>query len=361
MESVSCSSVPLPSSKTPPTPKEFFPFLLQILGKAVNFKAHVFVLGSEITIPVIEKMGFNPATIHTLGDPKLGWRMDGGTGENGSYGFRSRVWYAFKGGRYKCKIPLTEKGPRGKWGLTEAGVEEARRLCGIPTRNLTALFLEERLKKTGGLSGSLWRLLQLAVSAKLPLSVKAGIIEDHIQNCMLHLIARDSLRERILSGRPIPDTLLATYAVRAGFNDIRDMGTNPVTREMFGARTERERAKGIVTTPISDSRVVWSKKDSDSAVIVDVAADPWANGATRNVDEWKDFQKYMANVEEVIRLKKPQAGTRYLGILRMKLSGFTTSEIATEEGISVVRAASMIAEARRCLKEARCEGSLLFA
>lgn len=360
MEPSKSSEVSLPLSKKPPTPKEFFPFLLRVLGKAVNFKTGVYVDGASITINVIKMMGYNPDTLEAHGDPTDGWRYEEGV-NSGSYGFRFRVRYAFKGGWYKCAHPLTARGKRGQWGLTEAGVEEARRLCALPTRNMTALFLENRIKKTGGLNGTLYNLLRSSVTAKLPLSAASGIVEDHVQNCLTRLISRDSLRTRILAGKNIPDSLLATYAVRAGFTDIRDMGTNPVTREMFGARTERERAKGItISETITDPRVIWGKDSDSRSEIIDVAADPSSFGSIQNLIEWEDFQKCMADIEEVIRERKPRAGDRYMEVLRMKFSGFTVPEIAAEEGVTPFRAASIIAEARRCLKKARKEQALLF-
>lgn len=347
-------------SPLPPTPKEFLPYLLQVLGQAVKFKSGCFVKGADITDTVILKMGFDPDTLSTLGNPDLGWRMSEGPG---SYGFRFRVRYAFKGGWYECSgAPLTMRGPnRGDWGLTEAGVEQARQLCGVPRRNMTANFLEARLKATKGLEGHLWRTLQAAVASKLPISAATGMIDDHIHNCMVRLISRDSLRERILAGKTIPDSLLATYVIRSSFTDIRDMATNPITREMFGARTERERKTGTSPGPIKDPRIIWTKDADGLATIGDIAGDPLGVGGVQDLDEWEDFQKYMSCVEKILKKKKPRASDRYLGILRMRVSGFTISEIAEEEGVTTYRAASMVAEARRCLRDARQKGALLFA
>lgn len=339
-------------SPPPPSPKELFDPLLRALGKAVGFKAGKYVSPSDVIEEVVRSMGYDPDNLSQYGRPEDGWQMGGWTKLNG---FICRIHYACRNGRAPRKIPLTLKGPnKGEWGLTEAGVEYARKLCGMSLRNVTSEFLGQRLKATGGINGSFWRLLRSAISTKLPKSAAAGIVDDHIHNCMVRLISRDSLRERVLGGKDIPDTLLATYAVRASFSDIRDMGTNPVTREMFGARTESERAKGVVTAPLTDSRIIWSKGDEGSpASIVDMVGDPLANGGAGSVEEYMDFQRYMHRLEDVIRAKKPKAGDRYLGVLRMKVSGFTIPEIAEEEGVSVFRAASMVAEARRCLQEAR--------
>jgi len=189
-----------------------------------------------------------------------------------------------------------------------------------------------------------------AVSSKLPISAHTDKVEDHVQNCLLRLIRRDSLRERILAGKKIPNSLLATYAVRAGYTDIRDEGKDPVARELYGARTQTEIQKGVLAkSPVGNNHVVWQKEEGHAAEMLDISC---SEDPLHVTEDWMQFEGVMEQVEDLVRHKKPKAWMRYVGIIRMRVCGFTIRDIASEEGVSTHRAASIVAEARRVVKEA---------
>lgn len=213
-------------------------------------------------------------------------------------------------------------------------------------KNATSKFLDKRIRDTGGLCGSFMKVLKAAVVSKLPVSNAVGMVEDHVQNCFERLIRRDSLRERLAAGHTITDQQIAMFAVRAGYTDIRDSGTDPVAREMFGARTEREREKGVVTNPITDPRVVWASPDSGEApgTWVDIADN------VANQEDEMQFAQIWSRLEDTIRKHKPHAADRYIGILRAKVDGNTVNDIANDEAVSNFRANSMMSEIRRVLR-----------
>jgi hypothetical protein len=223
-------------------------------------------------------------------------------------------------------------------------------IAAIPLRprskNATSKFLDKRIMATGGLRGSFMTILRSAVISKLPVSNAVGMVEDHIQNCFERLIRRDSLRERLAAGHPITDQQIAMFAVRAGYTDIRDSGTDPVAREMVGARTEREREKGVVTHPITDPRVVWASPESGEApgTWIDIA------DTAANQEDEMQFAQIWSRMEDTIRKHKPNAADRYIGILRAKVDGNTVGDIADGEDVSNFRATSMMAEIRRVLR-----------
>lgn len=212
--------------------------------------------------------------------------------------------------------------------------------------NVTSKFLDKRIRDTGGLHGSFMTILKSAVIAKLPVSNTVGLVEDHIQNCFERLVRRDSLRDRLAAGHHITDQQIAMFAVRAGYTDIRDSGTDPVSREMVGARTEREREKGVVTQPITDPRVVWASPDSGEApgTWVDIA-----DNAPNQEDDMQFIQVW-ERLKDTIRKHKPNAADRYIGILRAKMEGNTVGDIANGEDVSNFRATSMMVEIRRVLR-----------
>ena len=335
----------------PPSAFHFVEPLITALGKATKFKSGVFVRGCSVLDDIIRGAGYDPKNLAQYGDPALGWRLSGWK----PLGFRRRVQRTFWNAR-TCKNPLVTKGPEtGLWGLTEAGVARARLLTG--GRNLTAEFLDRRLKATGGADGSLMGLLRASVTKRLPRSASAGLVDEHLHNWFVRFIGRDSLRERLLRGQAVPDTLLATYAVRSGFTDIRKMGTDPVCRELYGARTEREReAQQRKRAPLSREDVTW--KQEGSHLVVGDFRDTDTQDASQEFLDTVEFETLWANVERAVRTRKPKAWPRYLEVLRMRFEGFTVKEIAGVEGVSRYRASSIVSEARRCLREAREVGTL---
>jgi hypothetical protein len=249
---------------------------------------------------------------------------------------------------------------RSYWALSETGIKCIEEPADKPsikrsTRpNATARFLNKILVETGGLTGTFWTDLRGALSQRLPLSANAGFVDDHIQNCWLKLIRLDALRGRLESGTVITESHLITYAMRMAFTDIRNMGTEPVCREIYGARTERERKQGIKLPPIEDSRLSWHKEEGKAATWTDVTDEsPSLNARMR-------FEKMWFRLETVMCIKKPRASFRYANILRSLVQGYTVKEIAKNEGVSPYRAAGLIAEARRCMREAAQEGIFTY-
>lgn len=338
-----------------PVPLDFRPALLQILGRLTNFRPSVFVDRREITTEVIRASGYDPDHLDQYGDPALGWRRGGTLAPEG---FDRKVQRAFLNGYQKRPgSPLTVSGGDYRWGLTELGVEEGfRHYClhdRSDPRNATSRYLDRRLKET---KGGLLRLMNSAVATNLPICAVTGQVEDHVHTCFTRLIVRDALRGRIESGGLITDEMLATFAVRSGYTDIRNAGTEPVTRELYGTRTARERAKGLSVGPLSDQRLVWDvERDPDHWVdVADTDSPLTAEAAETRLY----YEQLWETVEEIVTGKKPVAGRRYTGMIRQRAEDFMVGEIAQREGVSKHRAASMLAEVRRVLHEADAEGLL---
>jgi len=347
----------------PPKPSHYHDPILKVLGQHVGFKSGVFVSSNAILPDIIREAGYDPDNLEKEGDPALGWTMEG----QSPAGFRRQVsiahrrFYSTKG---TVKLPKGQPAltllstPRGKMALTEEGVKKAKELCGIKEDssssggNMTSKFLDKRLAETGGLDGTLYTLMRAAVSSKLPLSASIDRVDDHIQNCLLNLIRRDALRGRILKGVHITNSHLATYAVRTGFTDIRKDGTEPVCREMYGARTERERAKKIVLGPLDDDRLCWSVNEDGTHTVSDIAVDG------DEAEAKMAFENIWAQIREVVKDKKPQKWERYVTILYRVSEGWSVKEIAAAEDVSRHRAASLVQEARRCVREGRAENLL---
>lgn len=356
--------------------------LLLTLGLATNLTPNVYVPAHTLIPKVIEAAGYDLGNLAQYGSPEAGWSLL----ENDPHGLPRKVILSYRFAHYHRKDPLTVEGTRGQWALTAAGVEAAmdmilaegvqinlravESLLEAPSvvpceeapapepvitkrqpktyavANMTARYLDKRIRETGGHKGTLMSCMRRAVSSHLPVSSTTGLVEDHIQNCFMRLIQRDSLADRIIEDSKISDHALASFAVRAGYTDIRDWGTDPVCREMYGARTESERAKGLVLPPSSDTRVVWAAdEDSNTAAAWSDIADESAS-----MEEVLNFQQVWEQIAEVLHANKPHVSDRYLKILKMRADGCTMKDIAERENVSPFRAAALMAEVRRVLR-----------
>lgn len=333
-------------STTQPIPKpEFFlrPTLLA-MAEATSFQSGKMVRFKVIYDLVVAKTGLSDA------DPA---ELYGGI-------YRTIRWHMM------AKRALFLKGEWGMWGLTDAGLEEARKLAQQskpkrPPQNITGEFIERRLKATGGLNGPLWNLFRTTLKAHLTISDTTDRIEEHIQEAMLRLIRRDALRERLMDGQPIEDTQLSSYILRSAYNDCRNEGTEPTSRELYGALTERERRNGIKRGPVTDPRAIW-KRDSDkwdTAMIAEIR-DTEGPGTSEAIIDTIYFEECWQRIEAIIKAKKPHAWKRYLAVLKLRAEGVRVKEIAEIEKVSPYRAASIISEVRRVVREADDEGLLNF-
>jgi len=245
------------------------------------------------------------------------------------------------------------KGSYGQWALTPAGVAKVTELEALAkgSPNLTARFFDKRLKES---KKELFTVLRRAISSSMPLSVSCSLIDDHIQNCLLRLISRDALRGRILRGLPIENHHIAQWAIRSAYTDARNDGTEPLTRERHGAKTERERSKTypeISVTAASPVKVLFNLEGEDTEASWVDFIDTESPLRTEVAERDLAFDTLWKRVEHVVQ-KKSASGQRYMGIIKMKMDGFTVQEMAAGLNVSKHRAATLLAEARRVARSA---------
>ena len=343
---------PLPKPRMLRTP------LLQVMGMLSKHMAGAPIKQSAVFDAVMTAIGMDPTHLPSRWVEK---------GSNRQTKALDCVRSAVKSLRTQAS-PLLTQPARCQWALTPEGEKDARRLNGLPPRlvvvpspkppkpmvgpNTTAGWLGDHLTPARGQKESkLYGMMRSALCKRLPVSANAGMVEDHIQNFMLRVIRRDAFARMLNDGRTLPYSKVVAYCVNSGRTDARDMGTEPICREMFGARTEKERRERSNTVPqFGDNKgTSW---DTDGNVI------PPEDETVAIDDAANDFDVLWRQIENVVHDHKPQAWQRYSGILAMKARGFTTNEIARAEGVSRNRAASMLAEARRCVRESYAAGDL---
>lgn len=307
----------------PPSSAELRRHLLIVMGTLSGWKTGVFVDHKEAKRAATVHAGYDPDNLAQYGDPENGWRMTGGHATFKSFG--RRIWNAYRRGYWLKRVPLTEKGPkRGQWGLTSAGLETARSYAGLrQIGNTTAQFLDQRLKETGGLDGVFWGTLRAAVASRFPISARSDLLDDHIQTCMMRLIHRDALRERVVSGQNITDTHIATYVVRSAINDCRDAATEPLTRELYGARTAKERIEGQAAVSSADpSKVTW---DADEGCWDDIV-DPTPATA---IEDKMEFTEIWGALEKIVKQKYPKNWKQHMRFIKLRSEERTIQETAT--------------------------------
>tara|TARA_Y100000310_G_scaffold345749_1_gene469238 strand:- start:5514 stop:6614 length:1101 start_codon:yes stop_codon:yes gene_type:complete len=339
--------------------------VLRVLGRRTQFRPNVVVkLDDALRAEILTEAGLDPNHLpdHWVATRKS--KTPAGIDTNIATAYRFLHHHTHQGRNGQAwGLQLG----RNKWGLTELGVTEARRLTAPNKRkpkrnkaNATSLWLTKHLTPEPGSSESkLLRMMKAAVAKKCPVSASMGQIEDHVQGCFLRLIRRDSIGKLLAKGRNVTYTHIATYAVRSAYTDVRDAGTEPLLRERLGARTEKERRDRKAAEAVQEAEgtpakvLVYADNVELSAgrELVEVM-DPSAP-VSDMLAERLSFEKMWGRLQDAMKQAKPHAYNRYVGILRMQiLEGRSVKEIAEVEGVSPFRAATMLQEARRAVRNA---------
>lgn len=214
-------------------------------------------------------------------------------------------------------------------------------------KNITSVWLEQRIRETGGNHGSFLQGIRSSLAKSLPISARSAMIEDHLNNFILKLIRNDSLRERIENQIKITDGQLRLFAVRSGHTDTRKTATEPVDRELYSSRTDRERTRGVhISQNYAANFSVIRSQDTDNPGVLD-----YADSSSPTPEDEAAFNEAWQMLEKQIKEVKPNASSRYIRILRMKVDGLTVDEIALAESVTTFRASSILAELRRSLRD----------
>jgi hypothetical protein len=134
------------------------------------------------------------------------------------------------------------------------------------------------------------------------------------------------------------------------------MGTEPVTREIYGARTMRELVRGVPPPSTPDCRqITWRTDPEGDSAEFDLIDDSYSQ---ERLLRHQAFEQFFVKAEEIIRQNKPKAWARYLRVLQWKAEGYTTREIANKEKVSPCRAGALVTKLRQCLRENSSDGGL---
>lgn len=193
-------------------------------------------------------------------------------------------------------------------------------------RNVTARWFDAHM-------AALYPILEKKIRARCQVSHYIGTTMDHVQEYLRRAIHRDAFRSRLEAGQSIPLSQVAVFALRSAQNDIRNSGSEPVCRELYGARTEREVKHG--DGPERD-RSTWRKSArmrsvrAEEGSVVDMADAVDGVSSAPSLDETVAFQQVWSRLEVHIR-KTFQAGEidLILAFLRARMQGASIAETAS--------------------------------
>ena len=330
-----------PGQLSPPS-KFFREPLMKSLGLMSDFKANVPVDVAAAVLATIKAAGFDPCKLPE-GMSRMG-RTPAGVDRQITIEYRNLNRHH---DRFLYRDdPLTVPGQGRVWALPESGVKYALKYkpADEPKENLTNKWLALH-----GRNPKLFRMVQYTLGKKLPLSAATGQVDDLMQEFFAALIRRDGLRKRILEGKEVTYTHVAAYAVNFARNQIRNNGTDPVQRQLYGARTEYERKHGHAVderAPADTWRVVQRVED-DGTVSTDVVA------REVGTDTEIDFSRVWPVVEQALYRKHPTDAESHLRVIKASAMGLSCSEIAQQEGVASSRISTILQEGRDAFQEAR--------
>lgn len=309
-----------------PTPSFFYDPILRVLGRCTNLTPNIGHRLAAIVTAVLVEVGADPLPVS--------WQRKDAKGR--VLGTEKPYWGVIQ--LADRSEPLVVQTRKGEYGLTDAGVVRAKVLLPPPKvePNLTAKWFEKHLRKP-----ELAKLMRQALSKHLPVSARTGQIEDHLQEYFLRAIRRDAFAKMLAAGEDLPYSKVVAYCLNSGRTDARDAGTEPVCRTLYGARTEKERR----LAPIDPIEVPEVKTvDTDGSII--------SGEMTPDLDEQTLFEETWAGILRIVEEKKPHAFERYSAVVRMLyLEQLSVNDIAQRLGVSRNRATTIVAEARRCVKD----------
>jgi len=214
-----------------------------------------------------------------------------------------------------------------------------------------------------------------SLASKLPISRDMQLIEQHSQEYLCYVIERDAWADRITEGNTPTNNQIAGWAYRRALSEIRGWGRDAAMVEIRGARTERTRQ--LMDSDVLDynpkaasevySKVNLNRASRGTGTFPDAGGtfreDAIGTISSNNSDPESEildkmaYDQAMERLEEIVRrhIRSP----RYVGVLRQLIDDeLSVSEIAQNEQVSRNRAASILAELRKCLRSARKRGLL---
>ena len=172
------------------------------------------------------------------------------------------------------------------------------------------------------------------VSRKFGKSRQMGLVDDHVQEFITHMLEKDTVSRRTKSGKGKPSSSsVAWWCTNHVTTEIRSWGCDASLQGSRGALTERgyekRQAHDLNDVPYRDS---YTKPVAEMMSQMEDTSSP-------DVEREIYLAKAYALVEEEIDRLIPNAKERYKKVAEMYfLKGYKVGEIARAEGVTMARA-----------------------
>lgn len=264
-----------------PKPKEFVPALLKVMGQLTNNTAGVWINYDLVLEPVMKLVGINPKC-----SP---WPI---RGKEPSSVVRN-ITYAYRNNKvgYRKNKPLFKRTEVSRvWALTEEGARRARLYNPRGSKKLPSLqkkkihkhkdpekVLHPIIPKDKNRSSKWMKKFQLEnpnfhkeltyfASRKFSISHRIGLIEDHVNEFLCDLVAKDKVGRYYDSNNIWPKMgHIKGWMYNHIVSQIRKNGTEPVCMSLHGALSEskREALKKIRDGKESNHNLSWAESKGE--------------------------------------------------------------------------------------------------
>lgn len=339
-----------------PRPRVFAEPLLRAMAKITHYTLTPVPRLDAMRATLLEA-GYNPDAL-----PK-GW--DDAASNNQPKIHEALRWVA------RSMSTLITSPTRGVWALTPLGLERAAQITNTTLRptaltatpkastrpNVTSQWFAKHLKpKPGERQSQLMSMMRGSLCRKMTVSADRDLIDDHIQNFMVRIIRTDGLAPTLNAGEEVDYHRVVAYCLNSSRSDIRDMGTEPVCRTLYGAQTDTERARNRTQEPSIQGFEDRLPIDTDGNLYQHDEVDAIVQDTPPS--HLLDFESIWQRVVAVVQAHKPVAWPRYTHIVQMRAEGYSTDEIAADQKVSRHRAAKMLATVRDIVRSS-CGGDVL--
>jgi len=252
--------------------------------------------------------------------------------------------------------------------LTEPVVPRRRHRMAVvdltddPNVNLTAKWIEKQ-------GQPLIDKLIVWLGSKMRRSEELGQIEDHVQQFLLNMVKRDSLRTALLTGESISLAKIKGYVYNQGKTDTRNNGRNAVCRAIHGALTPKEvkARKTLVEPTVRVPRSAKAHENPNFTWVRDAA--PMDGNSSVPMENIQDvasitqteqklaFDAGFKAVQDILRRRAPKNAEQYGEVLYNRIVlEMSVREISEHMGITRNEAASRLRTAKNIISREREAG-----
>lgn len=178
--------------------------------------------------------------------------------------------------------------------------------------------------------------LRTVVGSKYPVLDKSGQTDDAVSYFMMKFIEKDFLKPYEESGKEIRWGHIARCCLQRTSHYVRSMGQNPISREMYGARTQMDasgKRKETLKSPPIQHKIVRSFEDEPGGPQVTDFEDVCTTNPTE-VIEYSDLRN---KIGDLLASAGVSRVAQSVTLLELRAQGFSHKEISEKTGRPAIK------------------------